>query len=136
MDLQQQSSPSISSLVPDGAAGDGGGKARLHYVDGLRAFAALTVFLGHASLMVFWNLPADTPYLGWFLFWANGDCAVVAFIVVSGFCLMRPVILSGELKGGIRKFYAGRCLRILPAYYAALFVSLLLIATLIGQKHN
>ncbi len=135
MDLLQRPTPSTTMPVSETTVGDAA-KARLHYVDGLRTFAALTVILGHASQQVYWNVPQPDPYLTYTLFWVNGDCAVVAFIVLSGFCLMRPVILSGGLKGGTRRFYTGRCLRILPAYYAGLLASLLLVATLIGRKHD
>lgn len=57
------------------------------------------------------------------------------FIVISGFCLMLPVIRNGgALKGGAPAFFRKRARRILPPYYQALALSLLLIWTLIGRK--
>lgn len=111
-------------------------KHRLRYIDGLRALAAMIVIVTHAYQQIWWLI---TPQGGmgkvykWF--WL-GRYAVVAFIVLSGFCLMRPVVLSGSLQGGAREFYKGRALRILPAYWAAMMGTLLLIGTLLGQKHN
>lgn len=63
--------------------------------------------------------------------------AVALFIVLSGFCLMLPVVRrGGVLSGGAWLFFKRRARRILPPYYFALGVSLLLIWTIIGQKTN
>ena len=58
------------------------------------------------------------------------------FIVLSGYCLMLPVISSGTLRGGIRGFYAGRAKRILPAYWAAMVFALILEATFLWNRHG
>jgi len=48
---------------------------------------------------------------------------------------MLPVIKHGGiLKGGATNFFRKRARRILPPFYLAMGVSLLLISTLIGQK--
>ena len=111
-------------------------KHRLHYIDSLRAIAAMIVIVNHAAQHIWWQtMPQDS--MGDVYIWLQqGHFAVVAFIVLSGFCLMRPVVLSGALRGGAWEFYKGRALRILPAYWAAMLVALLLIGTCIGQKHN
>jgi peptidoglycan/LPS O-acetylase OafA/YrhL len=63
--------------------------------------------------------------------------AVALFIVLSGFCLMLPVVRHGaEIQGGAWQFFKRRARRILPPYYFALAISLLLIWTVIGQKTN
>jgi peptidoglycan/LPS O-acetylase OafA/YrhL len=60
--------------------------------------------------------------------------AVDWFIVLSGFCLMLQVVkANGELRGGALEFFRRRARRILPPYYAAVFVSLVLIKFLISQ---
>src|SRR4051812_41118914 len=60
-----------------------------------------------------------------------GHEAVAIFIVLSGYCLMLPVARRGEsqLKGGFGSYLGRRAFRILPPYFAALGLSLLLIAS-------
>lgn len=59
---------------------------------------------------------------------AFGHHAVAVFIVLSGYCLMLPVVRGdGYLTGGLAGYIGRRAWRILPPYYAALLGSLLLI---------
>ena len=112
-------------------------RPHLIYVDGMRALAALLVILNHAWQQIYWTSEPAQPWLRALSpLFSLGHYAVVAFLVVSGFCLMLPVVQHGSLRDGIQGFYKARALRILPAYYAALVLTLLLIATVIGQKHN
>jgi peptidoglycan/LPS O-acetylase OafA/YrhL len=115
-------------------------KERLHlaHVEGLRAAAALTVYVNHAYAQS-WS-PAQDQYpkgalrlLTYSL--VTGHLAVSVFIVISGFCLALPVVAASDyLRGGVREFMKRRARRILPPYYAALALSLALIATIIGDK--
>lgn len=115
---------------------DPGTKPRLHlkYVDGLRAFAALYVVLGHAWLQTWPGPAANERPTGLTLqltSWLNyGIFAVVFFIAISGFCLMLPVLAhEGTLgSGGVRRFFFRRARRILPPYYTALFLSIIMVA--------
>lgn len=69
---------------------------------------------------------------GWLAF---GHFAVSTFIVISGFCLMLPVVRrDGMLAGGFIEFMKRRGRRILPPYYLTLAISIALAATLIGAK--
>jgi peptidoglycan/LPS O-acetylase OafA/YrhL len=109
---------------------------RLAFLDGLRALAALLVVLHHAWLTVwpvyYSRLPPEPVFsrTSWLL---HGRFAVDLFIVLSGFCLALPVVLSdGTLPGGVVEYFKRRAWRILPPYYAALVLSLLLIAGPIG----
>jgi peptidoglycan/LPS O-acetylase OafA/YrhL len=112
-------------------------KGRLLYVDGMRAGAALIVLINHVYQQVYWTVePASRLGKKFAPLLQLGHWAVVVFIVLSGFCLMRPVVLSGDLKGGVKRFYIARALRILPAYWAAVALVLMLIATVIGRKHG
>lgn len=108
----------------------------LPYLDGLRALAALFVVLHHAVLQVDFSTAALDPILKKLirpLYF--GHYAVDLFIVLSGFCLMIPVVREGgTLKGGVLRFFKRRAWRILPAYYFAVGLSLLLIWGLVGQK--
>ena len=84
----------------------------LAHVDGMRAFAALVVLLNHTYAQI------------WTEF----------FIVISGYCLMLPVVRGdGTLRGGSTRFFKKRARRILPPYFGALAFSLVLIWLLIGQ---
>jgi peptidoglycan/LPS O-acetylase OafA/YrhL len=100
---------------------------RLPYLDGLRAVAALYVVLFHAGVGF---TAAGLPP------WARnakrlltfGHDAVAVFIVLSGYCLMLPVVRAdGQLAGGFGRYIARRAWRILPPYYATLLGSLLLL---------
>lgn len=104
--------------------------ARLDFLDGLRGLAALYVVAFHAADWVEWGgRPLhERPPFGLGLL-AHGHAAVGVFIVLSGFCLMRPVVASGgRLAGGVAGYLKRRARRILPPYYAATLLSLALIA--------
>jgi peptidoglycan/LPS O-acetylase OafA/YrhL len=104
-------------------------KQRLHlaYLDGLRGLAAFYVVLVHC-----WDSKLVLePVWAWVLvtkFLRYGIFAVVIFIVLSGYCLMLPVVRSrtGSLSGGLRQFFQRRIRRILPPYYAAIVLCMLL----------
>jgi peptidoglycan/LPS O-acetylase OafA/YrhL len=63
---------------------------------------------------------------------AFGHESVAVFIVLSGYCLMLPVVRNepNTLSVDLQSFLRRRAWRILPPYYAALGMSLLLLATL------
>jgi peptidoglycan/LPS O-acetylase OafA/YrhL len=82
--------------------------------------------------------PSDTPtnpgpwWLGWLLY---GHMAVATFIVVSGFSLgLAPMRNGGKLSGGVRRFLRRRAWRILPAYWAALILSILVTAVFLQPE--
>lgn len=112
-------------------------RIRLEYVDGLRALTALYVLIHHEWREI-WPYEFHRPPPGMLLYltgWLNfGHLGVSAFIVISGFCLMLPVLRNqGVLPGTIRQWLVRRGWRILPPYYAALGLSLLLGKSLISQ---
>ena len=132
-------SPSNRSAA---AAGPQQGRGiHLGYLDGVRGLAALYVLLEHVQLTGLYLIGADrvapgtgTPlqHFARFLNAAGlgfGHLAVNVFIVLSGFCLMLPVAQSshGRLRGGVGGYVKRRALRILPPYYAALFVSMVVL---------
>jgi peptidoglycan/LPS O-acetylase OafA/YrhL len=107
----------------------------LRYLDSIRGLSALYVAACHAYLMYAAHL--DTPGLqsasgrlllgsSWLMF---GRSAVAVFIVLSGYCLMLPVVQSParKLRSTFQQFIIRRAWRILPPYYGALAVSMLLI---------
>jgi peptidoglycan/LPS O-acetylase OafA/YrhL len=111
-------------------------KVHLSFLDGLRGLAALYVMFHHAWLTV-WIDPKyfPTDKTGWLTGWlAFGHVSVSVFIIISGFCLMMPVVRSGgKLRGGTLGFFKRRAKRILPPYYFALALSCLLLLTIIGK---
>ena len=111
-------------------------RLRLEHIEGMRAAAALVVLLNHAWAQ--YRTPLAAEPSGWPVlfvwFMALGHLAVSVFIVISGFCLMLPVVRAdGVLRGGAADFFRRRVRRILPPYYMALFLSLALIWTVIGK---
>ena len=112
------------------------GTVHLGYLDSLRALAAIYVVLHHAMLQVSSSAENSSIGLRFFSYlFRYGHQAVDLFIVLSGFCLMLPVIRNnGKLREGALNFFKKRIRRILPPYYFAIGLSLLLIATLIGSK--
>ena len=107
-------------------------RLRLHYLDGLRGLAALYVVLYHCYMQIQGSLlltafPVVSRLAVYLLNF--GHLAVDVFIVLSGYCLMLPVARSadGQLSGTVGRFFQRRAMRILPPYYAALLLCLLLI---------
>lgn len=109
---------------------------RLPFIEGIRGILALYVVLGHIASMAdpsflagrksespAWMQSALAPF-------AYGHLAVAGFIVLSGFCLQLSLFATGN--GTVRhglKFFGRRARRILPTYYAALALSLLVCLT-------
>ena len=109
---------------------------RLEYVDGIRALAALIVYLNHAYAQItagdVYKLKSPWSLASYSM--VSGHLSVTVFIVISGFCLTLPVISNGgQLRGGVGGFLRRRARRILPPYYAAVALCLLLIWTVIGK---
>jgi peptidoglycan/LPS O-acetylase OafA/YrhL len=100
----------------------------LPYLEGVRGVAALYVVLFHVhqffehNYAPFGPSAALMPFRGQFLLY--GHYAVSVFIVISGFVLSIPVAVRGSLNGGWQAFFKRRARRLLPAFYAALTLSL------------
>ena len=106
-------------------------KTHLHYIDGMRALAALYVVVHHAFLEIWPDANTQNYFIGLFRY---GHFAVSVFIVLSGFSLMIPIARNeSRLAGGAVQFYIARARRILPPYYFATGLSLVLIYLFIGQ---
>lgn len=106
-------------------------RVHLHYLDGLRGLSALYVVIHHI-----WQFVVTLPDAGVFPTWFRamtifkfGSYGVSVFIVLSGYCLMLPVVRSSgaKLNDGFGGFIRRRARRILPPYYAALILSVILI---------
>lgn len=100
------------------------------YLDGLRGLSALFVAFYHAQLFTGRSgayLESNLKPLNVFL--SYGHFSVAIFIVLSGFCLTIPVALSEDkfLKGGFKRYIKRRFTRIIPPYYVALVLFIILI---------
>lgn len=106
--------------------------ARLHltFVDGMRGCAASYIVFHHALQTSGYEPTTAVQRLLCALL-GQGRSVVTVFIAISGFCLMLPVARNGlTLTGGARRFFKGRVHRILPPYYIALALSILVIVLL------
>lgn len=128
--MKEQSSPplAIPPVIKPG-------HFHLDYLEGIRGLAALYVVLFHivnqVRLQPAWSEVAlPVVYATKVLLF--GHFAVAVFITLSGYCLMLPVVRSreGRLRGGFWDYLVRRSRRLLPPYYAALVLSLLLIASI------
>lgn len=96
-------------------------KVRLPAADGLRGLAAILVVLFHTVYA------SGLPRLGgWRTFLRSGYMGVDFFFVLSGFVLFLPVALANGKFGSRATYTVRRVTRILPAFYLAVFATLLL----------
>ena len=94
------------------------GNPRFPLLDAMRAVAALSIVVTHASGVS--NFNTDN-WLGHFT--ARLNFGVTIFFLLSGFLLYRPFVAArreGRPPIGIRAFVRRRVLRIVPAYWVAL----------------
>jgi peptidoglycan/LPS O-acetylase OafA/YrhL len=111
---------------------DAPARERLAFLDGLRGLAALYVVLFHAMVEAHASgRSISAPAVAAFAALRHGHYAVDVFIVLSGYCLMRPVARdpNGRLAGGFARYLGRRARRIIPPYYAALGLCWALAAT-------
>lgn len=110
----------------------GGGEIRS--LDGIRAVAALSIVIFHTLLYLHVEYLPGSQAIG--NVWYYLSMSVQLFFVLSGFLLFRPyarALLSGAELPGWARFYQRRALRILPVYWAALAVMLLMQAQHAGR---
>jgi peptidoglycan/LPS O-acetylase OafA/YrhL len=112
-------------------------RRRLEHLDGLRALAALAVLVHHAWAMIF------PPQAGVFptgalalTFPAKfGPYGVTVFIILAGYSLTLAVSRrAGHLPNGAWTFIKRRAKRILPPYYAAIVLTLILSVLWLNHK--
>lgn len=114
---------------------DAGPRPRLEYLEGLRGCAALYVVFFHCWLIIRDFVRPQPQVVKALAIFSFGRSAVAVFIVLSGYVLMLPVLRTAErrLRGGWQEYLKRRARRILPPYYAAVLVSLAVLAVL--PKH-
>lgn len=103
-------------------------------LDGLRGLAALYVVLFHCWLYTFPGYP-DSSAPRWLDGLMFGRLAVVFFLVLSGFSLGISPARHGWRSEGVARFLRRRAWRILPPYWAALAMSLVVSLYVIPASH-
>jgi peptidoglycan/LPS O-acetylase OafA/YrhL len=96
------------------------GNPRFPLVDGLRAFAALSVVVTHTAFLSGFNGRGLAGEIT-----ARLDVGVALFFVISGFLLYRPFVAAryeDRAAPRIPLYFRRRALRVLPAYWLALTV--------------
>lgn len=107
---------------------------RAHFpgFDGLRAIAAVAVLLTHVGAAAG---SYSSTYWGKFL--AHMDAGVAIFFLLSGFLLYRPFVaahLADRSLPRLSGFYWRRALRILPAYWLVVTLTIVVLGTV--KVHN
>ncbi|QIY75405.1 acyltransferase family protein [Streptomyces sp. RLB1-33] len=110
------------------------GRDQVLGLDGLRGLAALYVLLFHCRLLTMPGFPENSgpAWLGWLMY---GRLAVVFFLVLSGFSLAISPARNGWQSGGVSRFLRRRAWRILPPYWAALALSLVVAWFVVPASH-
>jgi peptidoglycan/LPS O-acetylase OafA/YrhL len=93
-------------------------------LDGLRALAALSVVAFHVWLYTSPDPTRPTREGFWNRLLFEGRIGLVLFFVLTGFLLFRPFARGGV---DVRRYFARRAARILPAYWFALAGAVLLL---------
>ncbi|MFJ6701322.1 MULTISPECIES: acyltransferase family protein [unclassified Streptomyces] len=137
-DLSRPAGSTLEAAAPaareETAAGTHG-RPQVAGLDGLRGLAALYVVLFHCWLYTFPGYP-DSSAPGWLKGLMFGRLAVVFFLVLSGFSLALSPARHGWRTGGAARFLRRRAWRILPPYWAALALSLLVSLLVVPASHH
>lgn len=108
---------------------EGGKPSTILALDGVRAFATIAVITFHINSLVansLWDMPTNPLSSAFETFGGSG---VTLFFVLSGFLLFMPyakALLFQTHWPSARRFYLRRVLRIIPGYYVALVLMILL----------
>lgn len=109
---------------------------RYKFLDGIRGLTALYVVVYHAFAEIASNslFPLPQRLSSFFKPFMYGNLAVDIFIVLSGFCLMLPILsaIENNKPYNWRTYFIRRSRRILPPYYAVWLLTMLLIVIVPG----
>lgn len=103
---------------------------KIKFLDGIRGYSALIVVIYHSYLFTYYNnTVSKNEFLNYILSIIElGYLSVGVFIILSGFCLAIPVVNNDlNFKGGLKRYIKRRFRRIIPPYYVALILSILII---------
>ncbi len=106
-------------------------KERLQFIDGLRGLAVMLTVLCHTWLYGGMYRMDNSFGGGWSRWFATFTIGVTLFMVLSGFCLTYPLVRrDGWRDLDVGDYFRRRIVRIVPPYYAAIALFLLLAALL------
>lgn len=100
---------------------------RIKGLDGIRGIAALAVFGVHYNQIV--DIDYQIGSIDFYQLITNGDHGVALFFILSGLLLSLPfwrTVLYQQAKPSLKTYFIHRLVRILPAYYVALSILILL----------
>lgn len=103
---------------------------KIKFLDGIRGYSALIIVVYHSFLFTYYtNTVSQSEFLNYILSIIKlGYLSVGVFIVLSGFCLAIPVVNNDlNFKGGMKRYIKRRFRRIIPPYYVALILSIIII---------
>jgi peptidoglycan/LPS O-acetylase OafA/YrhL len=103
---------------------------KIKFLDGIRGVSALIVVIYHSLLFTHYNnTVSKNEFLNYiFSIIKLGYLSVGIFIILSGFCLAIPVVNNDlNFKGGFKRYIKRRFRRIIPPYYIALILSIIII---------
>jgi peptidoglycan/LPS O-acetylase OafA/YrhL len=139
---ENKRSPASGPTVPSIEAKPGDRQApphspsRLRGVDGFRALAVLSVLVYHNWLYTAaGHPPVELGYLSRFVL-PHLPVGVTAFFTLSGFLLYRPIVscvLDRRPLQSLPSYFRNRALRIIPAYWAILFATAVLLPATITR---
>lgn len=114
--------------------------SRFHYLDSLRAFAAILVIYQHTIEVATFNQASyavAATDLGIARFFAKtlnmGELGVVLFFMISGFVV--PFSLKAERPDALSHFLKQRFFRLYPAYWLSVILGLILVWWQFGAGH-
>lgn len=99
--------------------------SRIAVLDGFRGYAILAVVLVHLLGASGVLVRAEGTGLGVAIWGLLGN-ALDTFFIISAFVLFLPVVRRGGDLGGAVNFWVARCVRLLPAFWVAIALTLLL----------
>ena len=131
-DTREISAPGPRGERPHGLRPSGAAAGHLGFLEGVRGLAALYVVLHHIWITNYPQFPENTgPAWASWMMW--GHLAVAVFIVVSGFSLaLSPQRHGDHLPDGFVTYLRRRAFRIIPPYWVALLISILVIVLFTG----
>jgi peptidoglycan/LPS O-acetylase OafA/YrhL len=94
---------------------------RLEFIDGLRGFAILLVMLRHFYMHAY-----ERGFPRWADVMGLGYLGVHLFLLLSGFCIAWAYLGPRHRPMEIKDFASRRATRILPAYYVALLIAVMM----------
>jgi peptidoglycan/LPS O-acetylase OafA/YrhL len=132
----------VSERLGDAAAAvaplTGSRAPKLAFLDGMRGFCCIYVVIHHQAQIYMGERCEPPPkFFRLYPYMILGNYAVGAAITLSGFGLMWSALHNGgRLRGGLSGWFKRRVWRVVPAYYAAIAITFLLVWLVPGLRRH